>query len=144
MRTVKVEVWDDLDHEIPADQTRTIGIDGVWYELDLSDVSAKELDEALARFRERGRRIGGKPRSTKIRDTEAASAPAPPDGADAPPSIFTPLGASRLRNKRIRAWAEKQPGLDLDLSDSWKRGYIPVWVHDAYNKAHPDLALAET
>ena len=138
MRTVKVEFWDDQDpaHEIPATQTRLIGLDGEWFETDLSDMSAKELDEFLRRFLEAEgvRKVGGQKRSTDIRDTR----PAPP--ANVPGTSAEDIGArlitSRERNARIRAWAEKQSG--LELSESWDRGYIPRSVRAKYDTTHPE------
>lgn len=50
---------DDLDGG-EANETLTFGLDGVDYELDLSDHNAKEIRETMGRWVEKAHRIGGR------------------------------------------------------------------------------------
>ncbi|HEY3480102.1 MAG TPA: Lsr2 family protein, partial [Streptomyces sp.] len=56
---VLVEILDDIDGSTAA-QTVQFGLDGVTYEIDLSDENATALRDELARFIGAGRRIGGR------------------------------------------------------------------------------------
>lgn len=47
-----VEITDDFDRAIPAEDTVELGIDGTVYELDLTAVRAKELRDFLDQYRE--------------------------------------------------------------------------------------------
>ncbi len=62
-RKVVVEMQDDLDGS-EASQTATFALNGVTYEIDLSDKNAAKLEKALAPFIEAGRRVGGRKKST--------------------------------------------------------------------------------
>ncbi|MGA5199711.1 histone-like nucleoid-structuring protein Lsr2, partial [Streptomyces exfoliatus] len=55
---VQVLLIDDIDGGT-ADETVTFGLDGKTYEIDLKEVSAAKLREALAPFIKAGRRVGG-------------------------------------------------------------------------------------
>ena len=55
----RVEVFDDLDGS-HATQTVEFILDGIPYEIDLSDENAKRLRLTLARFIEVSRRTGGR------------------------------------------------------------------------------------
>lgn len=137
MRTVEVKVWDDLDHEQPASQTRTIGLDGVWYEIDLGDVHAKELDEFLQPFLNHGRRSGGRQRSTKLSMTEAPAKPvvatAKQKGHDQPRQAKSQTQRSLIRawNRRLRDWHAEQ-------GTGNRSKYISTEMVLAYRAAHPD------
>lgn len=61
-----VELVDDLDGT-PADETVAFALDGVRYELDLSDDNASRLREQLEPFTEAARRVGGRRRGAKGR-----------------------------------------------------------------------------
>jgi Lsr2 len=56
---VQVELVDDFDGEA-ADQTVTFGLDGVSYEIDLSDKNAKALRTAYETWIASARRVGGR------------------------------------------------------------------------------------
>src|SRR6185437_4018565 len=45
-----IEITDDFDRESPADETVEIAVDGMVYELDLTDPKAKEIREFLNPF----------------------------------------------------------------------------------------------
>lgn len=106
---VNVILVDDIDGS-DADESVTFGLDGVAYDIDLSDVHAKELREALAPFVESARRVGGRKISRKASNsTASASEPSPSE---------------------VRAWGLEQ-GYDLP-----KRGRIPEDVREAYDAAH--------
>src|SRR3954453_11594086 len=71
---VNVVLVDDIDGSDAA-ETVTFGLDGVQYEIDLSDGHADELRAALALYIGHGRRAGGR-----------GPSPAPPPAARAPAS----------------------------------------------------------
>ncbi|MFD8493105.1 Lsr2 family protein [Amycolatopsis sp. NPDC059657] len=83
---VFVQLADDIDGG-EADQTVLFGLDGVEYEIDLSDANASELRDGLAQFVSAGRRVGGR----KLRAV-----------SDTSRSMTT---AERERSQAIRAWA---------------------------------------
>jgi len=79
---VLVEILDDIDGSTAA-QTVQFGLDGVTYEIDLSDENATALRDELARYIGAGRRIGGRKvrvatgqSTTLMRPAHAASTPA--------------------------------------------------------------------
>jgi Lsr2 len=102
---------DDLDGG-EADETVTFSLDGVSYEIDLSDGNAKKLRESLSSFVESARRTGGRA-TTRGRARGAAAA-----------------GSRSGRSAEIRAWAKGQ-GIKVN-----ERGRIPAEVVEAYEKAH--------
>jgi hypothetical protein len=108
---VLVSLVDDIDGS-EAEGTVTFGIDGVDYEIDLSEENATELRDALARFVEYARRTGGRKRSG--RQSGAANG--------APPAK-----ATREQNQAIRTWARDN---GYDLAD---RGRIPSHIVQAYH-----------
>ncbi|RSM45773.1 Lsr2 family protein [Amycolatopsis balhimycina DSM 5908] len=83
---VLVEILDDIDGSA-ATQTVQFGLDGVTYEIDLSDENATTLRDELARFVGAGRRVGGR----KVRVATGQST--------------TTTVSDRERNQQIRAWA---------------------------------------
>ena len=99
----------------PATQQVGFGIDGVQYEIDLTDPNANNLREALQPYTEAGRRTGGRRQVTRLESTPAtaASTPAPPTDA-----------------RTIRAWAAAN-GYQCS-----HRGRISEDVVQAYNAAH--------
>ena len=108
---VMVTLVDDLDGS-EAGETVEFGLDGAFYEIDLSEGNAERLREALAEYVEHARRAGGRKRA-------AARV-----GAGRPPRTAS---ADREQNQAIREWARKQ---GMNVSD---RGRIPKEVTDAYN-----------
>ena len=108
-----VSLIDDLDGESEADRTVPFGLDGIEYEIDLSDENASKLRDALAPYVAVARRTGG--RRSPGRPAAAASS-----------SSSTPK-RSREENQRIREWAKKQ-GLELS-----ERGRIPNDIAEKYD-----------
>jgi hypothetical protein len=114
-RKVLVSLQDDLDGG-EADETVEFSLDGIAYVIDLSEENAAELRDALAKYVEHARRVGGRRRAPQRpgRATRAAATPAPvPD---------------REQNAAIRVWARKN---GYQISD---RGRIPVNVVSAYHE----------
>ncbi len=112
-RKVQVILSDDLDENLPADETVSFSLDGTSYEIDLAKKNAKEMRDVLSRYVSAARKVGrgtrasgnGRGRSTGGRmDREQAGA--------------------------IRDWARKN---GHNVSD---RGRIPASVVDAYEAAH--------
>ena len=99
---------DDLDGGV-ATETVTFSLDGVSYEMDLSEQNAKKLRGLFEPYLEAGRRLGGRSTpSTRSRATGAAKVDP------------TQLAA-------IRAWAR---GRGLEIND---RGRIPGRIIEQYN-----------
>jgi hypothetical protein len=99
---------DDLEGG-DAEETVKFGLDGVDYEIDLSEKNATALRESVARFVAAGRRVGrstGKPVSTRGRGAAATD---------------------REQNKAIREWA-KRKGITIS-----ERGRISQDVVDQYH-----------
>jgi hypothetical protein len=104
-----VTLVDDLDGS-EADQTVEFSLDGVSYEIDLSEPNAAKLRDALAGYVSHARRTGGRRR-----------------GAGRPAGVARP-GVDREQNAAIREWARKR---GMKVSD---RGRIPAEVLEAYHR----------
>jgi Lsr2 len=113
---VTVSLVDDMDGSTAA-ETVEFGLDGVSYEIDLSDDNASKLRDALAGYVTHARRAGGRRRSGGGGAGRRAAG-----GAGARPSV------DREQNAAIREWARKQ---GMKISD---RGRIPAEVLAAYHK----------
>ncbi|UOZ04182.1 MULTISPECIES: Lsr2 family protein [unclassified Amycolatopsis] len=87
---VHVEMVDDLDGS-EANQTVPFALDGVSFEIDLSEENASALRDELARYVGAARRIGGR----KVRLATGQSL----TGASG-------SGTDRERNRQIREWAQ--------------------------------------
>lgn len=112
-----VVLLDDLD-ATPADQTLEFGLDGVAYEIDLTDAHAESLRDELEPYLARARRVGsgGVRRTTEPPRRRAPSAPAVVD---------------REQNRAIRDWATRH-GHPLS-----PRGRIPAAVTEAFHRGDP-------
>jgi hypothetical protein len=115
-RKTQVVLIDDIDGG-KADETVKFALDGQAYEIDLSDVHAKELRDALGKFQEAGTRLGRYSLGAARGPVRQASAPRRPS-------------ADRDQNKAIREWAES---VGKTVAP---RGRIPQAVIDEYNAAH--------
>jgi hypothetical protein len=113
---VLVEMLDDIDGT-PAAHTVPFSLDGVTYEIDLSDENAAALREELARYIAAGRRTGGR----KVR--VATGQP-------------TTSSTDRERNQQIRAWANAN-GYEVS-----ERGRLSSEVISAYESAQAAAAEA--
>ncbi|MEV4146745.1 Lsr2 family protein [Amycolatopsis sp. NPDC049691] len=87
---VHVEMVDDLDGS-EASQTVPFSLDGVTYEIDLSEDNASALRDELARYVAAARRTGGR----KVRLATGQSL-----------SGSSGSGTDRERNRQIREWAQ--------------------------------------
>lgn len=109
-RTVRIMLEDDLAGG-EAHETVTFALDGVSYEIDLSNEHAEELRQALERYIEAGRRVRGS-------GVRPARRPAMRGGG------------SQGRAQEIRAWAQDN-GIEVS-----GRGRISSDVIARYEAAH--------
>jgi hypothetical protein len=110
---VTVSLVDDLDGGM-AEETVEFGIDGVAYEIDLSDENAGKLRDALQAYVQHARRAGSAKRAARQGTRRSAAAGR--------------TTADREQNAAIREWARKH---GYQVSD---RGRIPAEVLEAYHK----------
>lgn len=112
---VLVQLVDDLDGTSSEDvSTVVFSLDGVSYEIDLTDANAERLRESLAEYVESARRIGG-----RIKRGTRPNLNGRPAASDA---------------SQVRAWA-LQSGYELS-----GRGRIPSHVVEAYKLAQAEPA----
>lgn len=117
-RQVVVTLIDDLDETSTADETVTFGLDGVEYEVDLSETHALELRDDLEKWVAVARRSGGKKHA---------------------PRVVTAQGGKKSNRRdpaqlaEIRRWARDH---GHKVSD---RGRIPDTIMDAYQDAHASV-----
>ncbi|MEU4435210.1 Lsr2 family protein [Nocardia rhamnosiphila] len=104
-RKVVVTVIDDLDGASAAAETVSFGIDGVGYEIDLSEANARELRAGLDKWTPFARRVGGR---SRVKD---------------------PAAGRRKDAKAVREWARRN-GHDVP-----ERGRMPSAVLQAYQRA---------
>lgn len=104
-RKTVIELVDDINGEA-ADQTITFALDGVSYEIDLSEENAAKLRDDIGGWTARARRTGG-----RLRTTAKSSSRSGNSGA-------------------IRQWA-KENGYEVS-----ERGRISAAVQEAYIAAH--------
>ena len=110
---VNVILVDDLDGTDAA-ETLSFGLDGVDYEIDLSEAHAADLRQALSLYVGHGRRTGGRRRRGQA--TSTAKQAAGPGGA--------------ATAAEIRIWA-RENGWDVP-----ERGRVAAEVRSAYDTAH--------
>ena len=114
-RKVQVILSDDLDENLPADETVSFSLDGTSYEIDLAEKNAKELREVFSRYVSAARKVGRGGRSS---------------GAGGGRGRGTGGRMDREQAGAIRDWARKNGHAVSD------RGRIPASVVDAYEAAH--------
>ena len=114
-RKVQVILSDDLDENLPADETVSFSLDGTNYEIDLSDKNAEQMREAFSRYVQAARKVGrGGGRASGGGRSRAT-------------------GGGRMDREQagaIRDWARKNGHAVSD------RGRIPASVVEAYEAAH--------
>jgi hypothetical protein len=108
-------VVDDLDASTDGVGTYRFALEGVEYEIDLSQPNLQRLRAALAPFISAGRRL---PRHKPATRGTA--------------SLIGPTVAA----KRVRRWWQDNPQRD-DLPQFRANGPIPTQVYDAYCSANP-------
>jgi hypothetical protein len=101
---------DDLDGG-EAVETVTFGLDGLYYEIDLSSKNANKLRTALSTYVEHGHRVAGRTSGAARGLRRRANG-----------------GGDRELNQAIRAWAQKR-GMEVA-----PRGRIKQEIIDAYHK----------
>jgi Lsr2 len=109
----RTELVDDLDKTSKADHTVRFGLDGIEYEIDLSEAHAGQLATMLSPYLDAGRPAAPVTRNGRKRSSGGGS------------------GTNRRRSQAIRAWAAEQ---GLEVGD---RGRIPASVTEAYDAANP-------
>ena len=119
---VQVLLVDDIDGGDAA-ETVTFSLDGVDYEIDLSEEHAGALREAMATWVGHARKVSG-------RSSGASRRSAPRERAQAR-SSSTPSGPSRDTGA-VRTWAKEN---GYTVSD---RGRISADVLQAYDDAHQE------
>jgi hypothetical protein len=110
VQKMQVQLIDDIDGS-PADETVTFALDGVTYEIDLTDAHAKALRESFAEWQGHARRAGGR-RATSRR--AAGTGTTRTSSSDA---------------SKIRDWA-RENGYEVS-----ERGRISAEIREAYEKA---------
>jgi hypothetical protein len=126
-----VSFIDDLDGESEAEGTVPFSLDGVDYEIDLSEENAEDLREIFAPYiaaarRTGGRRASGGGRSRSGSSSSSASSSSP--GSSSSSGSGSGLAArGRQALKEIRAWAKEN---GWAVSD---RGRLPNNVVQAYD-----------
>ncbi|GAB2933877.1 Lsr2 family protein [Rhodococcus aerolatus] len=112
---VTVTLVDDIDDDSVAAETVEFAIDGVTYEIDLTDDNAQKLRNDFAMWTGHARKVAGRRR-----------------GKASGPSGTAPRGrgaADREQSAAVREWARRN---GYEVSD---RGRIPSSVVEAYNSA---------
>ena len=117
VKKVTVTLVDDLDN-VPASETVVFGMDGSWFEIDLSESNADLLRKQMGQWMVHARRV--------TRRQRMGSAGGSRDGASSP---RTRGAADRARSAAIRDWARSQ-GFDISA-----RGRISSEVVRAYENA---------
>lgn len=104
---------DDLDNTSEA-QARTFALEGVGYEIDLSDANYKKLVKLLTPYTSAAREITGTRKATPTSSPQAPS-----------------VGAVKSEGSvEVRAWARAN---GYDVSD---RGRVPTHIVEAFRNAH--------
>jgi hypothetical protein len=104
---VTVVINDDIDGSADA-ETVSFGLDGMSYEIDLSEKNRAKLDKALAPYIENGHRVARSRRQTGLSRSRSG----------------------RVDRAAIRTWAKEN---GLQVSD---RGRISADVLEQYEAAH--------
>jgi Lsr2 len=111
-KTVTITVIDDLDGSVDGVETTEFGIDGKWYEIDLSASNRARRDAMLAPYIEAARKVKSGTRRATVKSVDAPQ---------------------RGETRQIREWA-KQHGKDIN-----DRGRLPREVLAAWRERKPEL-----
>ncbi|RFD27347.1 nucleoid-associated protein Lsr2 [Mycobacterium uberis] len=109
-KKVTVTLVDDFDGAGAADETVEFGLDGVTYEIDLTNKNAAKLRSDLRQWVSAGRRVGGRRRG-RVSSGRGRGA------------------IDREQSAAIREWARRN-GHNVST-----RGRIPAYVIDAFHAA---------
>lgn len=113
VKKVTVTLVDDIDN-VPADETVSVGLDGTWFEIDLSASNAAELRKVMDQWIVHARKV-------TTRSTNGGQA-----GASTP---RTRGAADRARSAAIREWA-RTAGYEISA-----RGRISSDIVKAYEES---------
>ncbi|MGW5720760.1 histone-like nucleoid-structuring protein Lsr2 [Amycolatopsis sp. NPDC003865] len=130
---VLIHMTDDLDGSEGASTVR-FGLDGVSYEIDLSEGNAADLRGAMQRFTDAARRTGGR-RERGTGPAARSNGGTVKPGNGVPAAVFSSseqTPATRSRAREIRAWAA-EAGYELS-----PKGRIPREVVEAFDNREPD------
>ncbi len=119
-RKVQVILSDDLDENLPADETVSFSLDGTSYEIDLAEKNAKELRDVFSRYVSAARKVGRGGRSSSSSSSSGGGGRTRGSGGR----------MDREQAGAIREWARKNGHAVSD------RGRIPASVVEAYESAH--------
>jgi hypothetical protein len=122
-RQVTVFIDDVTGEELEGGETVNFALDGVEYQIDLSDKHADELRKAFAPYVLKGRRTGG--RYARGGRASVRKPRRSPDSASSGTS-----SQSNRDTQTVREWAQAN---GHKVSD---RGRIPASVLEAYEAAH--------
>jgi len=122
-RQVTVFIDDVTGEELDGGETVNFALDGVQYQIDLSEERADELRKALATYVLKGRRTGG-------RYARGGGASTGRPSRSGGPATSGTSGRSKRDMQAIREWAQAN---GHKVSD---RGRIPASVVEAYQAAH--------
>ena len=115
---IRTVIFDDFDASTDGVTTHQFALDGVTWEIDLSDANLGRLREALRPFQTAGRRLPA------ARTTRAAAHAAAHADAN-----------NRSTAKAMRRWWRENRDRD-DLPAFINYGKIPALVRHAYREAH--------
>jgi hypothetical protein len=118
-RKVQVILSDDLDENLPADETVSFSLDGTSYEIDLAERNAKELRDVFSRYVSAARKVGRGGRSSSSSSSSGGGRTRGSGGR-----------MDREQAGAIREWARKNGHAVSD------RGRISASVVEAYESAH--------
>lgn len=108
---VTVQLVDDMDGS-EASETVTFAVDGISYEIDLSEKNAGKFRKALDPFMEKARRTGKvKGRASRVHVAGSSGEPG--------------------KAAKVREWAATA-GIDVPA-----KGRVPASVMEQYDAAHP-------
>jgi hypothetical protein len=133
---IMVQTTDDLDGSEGASTVR-FGLDGVAFEIDLSDANAAHLREVIQPYADVARRTGGR-RERGTGPAARANGTMPSNRVPVPVfSAAEQTQATRSRAREIREWAA---GAGFELSP---RGRIPREVVEAFDNREESEEPAE-
>ncbi|MBY6349329.1 histone-like nucleoid-structuring protein Lsr2 [Rhodococcoides corynebacterioides] len=112
VKKVTVTLVDDMD-DVPADETVSIGLDGTWYEIDLSERNAADLREHMDKWIHHARRVTS--RGSSEPGTAPTAGRSRPRGA-----------ADRARSAAIREWAKEQ-GFEISERGRISSEIVRAW-----------------
>lgn len=112
VKKVTVTLVDDVDN-VPADETVSIGLDGSWFEIDLSSSNAEELRKVMDQWIQHARRVSG-------RSSSGGAASSTSGGSR------TRGAADRARSAAIREWARTQ-GFEISARGRISTEIVKAW-----------------